>query len=409
MSVNLRERDYMIKQLIVDNFKSLNNFKIIFSTMNVLVGKNGAGKTTVLQALDLVKNIATKDLTEYIKDRGWSASDIKSQLNDKNKNIMKFDVTFGLVNGDNLIWAFELNPVKKSGKVLFVREKITRQSDNRQLLEFSSKGGKLYNFEQLEVQDVPAINLGSSLLKTIDTKKHKDQYPELVEMKLYFQNSDSYELLSTDKMRKTGKGSSETIGLGGEKIASYINGLSLHDIEKLSQNIKNNLSHISSIRTYKKNSSDTIFMDISEIINGKEIHINSKHISDGTLRIIALAAITMISKDSGFVLLDEIEDGIGTGISASIVSSIEKSAKENGRQIFITTHSSIMLDYFDQNSIIYIWKNTDGQVLNKRLTDSKIIAKLLNDMYPGELLYNLEDEKIVEYLMARDGLDESFD
>ena len=45
----------MLKSLYVDNYKSLVNFKIEFTDKNVLLGKNGSGKSTIFQVLHLLQ------------------------------------------------------------------------------------------------------------------------------------------------------------------------------------------------------------------------------------------------------------------------------------------------------------------------------------------------------------------
>ena len=46
----------MIKYLFANNYKSLVNYKIEFNSLNVLIGKNGSGKTTVINLLTLLRD-----------------------------------------------------------------------------------------------------------------------------------------------------------------------------------------------------------------------------------------------------------------------------------------------------------------------------------------------------------------
>ena len=53
----------MLKRLEVKHFKSLDDFSIDFEPLTVLIGQNGSGKTTVLQALDLLGAFLRGDAT----------------------------------------------------------------------------------------------------------------------------------------------------------------------------------------------------------------------------------------------------------------------------------------------------------------------------------------------------------
>ena len=52
----------MIKAIYIDNFKALNDFSIKLHPLTVLIGSNGSGKSTVLQAIDLVCSLVKMDL-----------------------------------------------------------------------------------------------------------------------------------------------------------------------------------------------------------------------------------------------------------------------------------------------------------------------------------------------------------
>jgi AAA15 family ATPase/GTPase len=77
----------MIKSIYIDNFKILNDFRLDFELVTVLIGENSVGKSTVLQALELlsyftqVKKYGTLD--NYLSSNGWAVKDIKSTLSRK--------------------------------------------------------------------------------------------------------------------------------------------------------------------------------------------------------------------------------------------------------------------------------------------------------------------------------------
>ncbi|HZK83854.1 MAG TPA: AAA family ATPase, partial [Desulfosporosinus sp.] len=74
----------MIQSLYIDNFKALNDFTIKMQQITVLIGTNGSGKTSILQALDLIINFAQMDIDAYLEKRNWKPYDLKSKTNTKN-------------------------------------------------------------------------------------------------------------------------------------------------------------------------------------------------------------------------------------------------------------------------------------------------------------------------------------
>ncbi len=57
----------MIKSIYIDNFKALNDFSINRKPLTILIGGNASGKSSILQAIDLVIGFVQMDIEEYIK------------------------------------------------------------------------------------------------------------------------------------------------------------------------------------------------------------------------------------------------------------------------------------------------------------------------------------------------------
>jgi predicted ATP-dependent endonuclease of OLD family len=111
----------VIWSLYIDNFKALNDFTIELKPLTVLIGTNGSGKTTILQALDLMANFTKMDMDTYLEKRNWRPSELKSKTNKKLH--MTFRVIFKM-GANDIEWTFVLNPVKTKEKINVVSEEI---------------------------------------------------------------------------------------------------------------------------------------------------------------------------------------------------------------------------------------------------------------------------------------------
>ncbi len=67
------------------------------SAFTCLIGLNGAGKTTVLQAIDFLAQLMNGHLTEWLKQRDWKATDLLCKL--VKKRTVGFTVDLRLDNG----------------------------------------------------------------------------------------------------------------------------------------------------------------------------------------------------------------------------------------------------------------------------------------------------------------------
>jgi AAA15 family ATPase/GTPase len=80
----------MLKKFTIDNFKSLIEFsfppaqnKESLPQFSCLVGTNGAGKSTILQAFDFIHHLASGTLDTWVKARGWKLSELTSRFSEK--------------------------------------------------------------------------------------------------------------------------------------------------------------------------------------------------------------------------------------------------------------------------------------------------------------------------------------
>jgi len=393
----------VIQSLYIDNFKALNDFTIKMKQITVLIGTNGSGKTSILQALDLIINFAQMDIDAYLEKRNWKPYDLKSKTNAKNHVTFTILFDIGANNCEKLIeWTFVLNPVKAKDKIFVISEEIINKNNRKKLLSVDSQGISRFNFVEDKIESFPPLNMTSSFLKNIDIQKDKAKFPELVAIIEFLTASDSFELLSTEKMRRSSRGDTDTIGMGGEKLAAFIHGLKPEQRRKVSERLQNYVPFISNVDTEVKGRPGWLEIKVSESfpLEKLPVSISSTHVSDGTLRMLAISALQEAGKTSGMDLLDEIENGINPHLAEKMVNDLIERTKSKRRQIILTTHSTVILDYFPADSIIFLWRDKQGVVHNQVLFSIPDIHDRLEYMYPGEVWLNMDENEIIAKLLG---------
>src|SRR5438874_424067 len=72
----------MITGLAVTNFKNLARIPagegqlVPFGPLNVLIGPNGCGKSSLLQAIDFLRAFFRSSVEVYLQERGWDYRDL---------------------------------------------------------------------------------------------------------------------------------------------------------------------------------------------------------------------------------------------------------------------------------------------------------------------------------------------
>lgn len=392
----------MIKRLYVDNFKALNSFQIDLEQFTVIVGNNMSGKSTILQVLDFISNLTKEDFAVILERRGWKVSDIKSQL-EKSQTI-SFSCEMELPIGSksvSLCWEIQIlayahkNTLKLDHEVVSVYNGDAREP----LLYYSSKS--YHNYIQKGIGgkkvELPKLQTDSSLLKMMDFS----EYPILQALKDFWKNSDSFELLSPEKMRLSSRGDVNTIGSAGEKLPSFIKSLNQEQKKQFSDKIKMVLGdRFVHVDTKTKGKPGWTQLIAEEKYDTRSLTIESRNMSDGTLRLLAFLAICEIDK-KGVMLLDEIENGINIDYAEQIIHILNDNCKDRNSQMIVTTHSPIFLDYVEKNNIRYMYRDSEtGFCKCSILTDNMELNEKMNYLYPGELLMNMSNSEIIDKLLV---------
>ena len=236
---------------------------------------------------------------------------------------------------------------------------------------------------------------------------------ELYAVKKFFTQSSSYELLAPDRMREKGsRGDVKDIGMGGEKLAAYINSMTATQKSQLNKMFSELIGYSAKTTTETKRPG-WVELFINEGFSAAKTKIKAAHISDGLLRLLGLIAasvpedkdkqlqlsdIVLDIPDSGFILLDEIEDGINPYLTGKVIAMLRMAACDFNKQIIITTHSPVMLNHFRQDEIIFMWRDGEGQIHAKPMFITEEMLDTLDCFNPGEVWLNYSKDEILHLM-----------
>jgi len=108
----------MMVRFWIDNFKSLVDFglppkddKENLPALSCLVGLNGAGKSTILQAFDFIARLTAGRIDDWIKERRWKKSDLTSKIG--KRTTIRYELAIQSAYG-KLHWSgtFNLNTLR---------------------------------------------------------------------------------------------------------------------------------------------------------------------------------------------------------------------------------------------------------------------------------------------------------
>ena len=377
----------MINSIYIDNFKSLSDFHMKFGKFNCLIGLNGSGKSTVLQAMDFLARLVYGRIDDWLEKRHWDKSDLNCKLTRK-QNI-SFEISFDLEQDKGLVWKGEFN-----------RQRLYCSSES------ISIAGKLY----LKVADGKYAMNGKASTpisfeyqgSILSVLKERQPYKVLSSFKTSLLSLKSMDLLSPHLLRQKARASEKNLGLGGEKLSAFLHELSVEKKNILEKCLREYYPHFSGYQTKSLRSGWKKLL-VQETFGTQTIETEARHINDGMLRIFAIVAQTQA--DHSFLLFDEIEDGINPELIETLVEFLVNTPQ----QILVTTHSPMILNYLEDDiaiqDVTLIYKNAGGLTRSQPFYQIPSMAKKLTVMGPGEVFVDTELVKLVDELIKENERD----
>ncbi|MEZ6993950.1 MULTISPECIES: AAA family ATPase [unclassified Aeromonas] len=401
----------MLTHFEIDNFKSLVGFSLPLSRFNCLIGLNGAGKTTVLQALDFASHVMSGEVREWLDARGWSAADLTSRLGNKSNIELALELD---IDGLLLRWEATFNRVRLActREEVKVRSSVLEGARQYEIIVrvdgaiYELKSGKYWHRSESadpsQWNEIPFIYEGSLLSQLKDNQLS----PLLRELRERIKAIRSLDLLSPEQLRRKTRLSDLTddIGSGGQQLGAFIHQLKAVQRDQLLQRLQRYYPQVTKIHTSVlrggaiklelHESYQATAQDGQESLLAQDMVTEARHINDGMLRLLAILAQQFSPYQ--FVLFDEVENGVNPEITEALVDALVNSSK----QLLVTTHSPLVLNYLEDNiarqSVLLIYKRPDGISRAIRLFDVPMAAERLECLSPGESMLDLSLTRVAE-------------
>lgn len=372
----------MIEQITVKNFKSLADVTINFSKFNCFVGMNGAGKTTVLQALDFISQQMRGNISAWLDELGWSAKDLayKGPSAPKLPSTI-LDVRYRLKNGDLLRWTgffsrTHLQMITEIAEVMGEKRKVIFRTTSN-----------IYTIDNANREI--SFNYEGSVLSQLRDKV----LPEpLLELREALSNMRSMYLLAPHLLRNYSRqtDNGQGIAAGGDRLPAFLDGIKGEAKQKFKALLQNFYPYLDDFKIVnnKKDGVKRLFISERRLEHAADsdpviVETSAGHMNDGLLRILAILA-QLETDSSNVLLLDEVENGINPEITEKLVDLLVQSPA----QIIITTHSPMILNYIvddlAKGSVQFVFKDARGQTDVQPFFSLPRTAEKLAYMGPGE-------------------------
>ena len=92
-------------------------------------------------------------------------------------------------------------------------------------------------------------------------------------------------------------------------------------------------------------------IELTETFGGTETEFDATLLSDGTLRVLAIAAAVLSASEGSLVVIEEIDNGVHPSRAEQILSQISRIAEERSLRVLISSHNPALLDALPDDAV----------------------------------------------------------
>lgn len=394
----------MIKELIIRDFFSFKGEHTIElnTGVNILVGVNGSGKTSFLNAITMLyEGIAGGGLSSLFRQWG-SYNAIVNACGELKPDC--FSVTY-VFDADVLRKVVSASPFKKD-----VYYKITvfpiGDGTNYTLCETlysEDNKGKKKTFSYLEFRN----GIGQISVRTksgIEVEKYDGGMLSAQELVLR-QITDPQRYLPSFVVREAISAIAGYSKFNFDKVRQPADANDVKRLISTGENLSHLLSNLNNNYTFQYEKIRECLSDINPHFTGigynvfgsrlylslreKNLShaIDALHMSDGTLKYLLLLSIFYNPQRGTLVYIDEPESCLHPDMIRSVAKMMKTAAKTS--QIIVATHSALLLNAFELDDILVFEKNNKNETQIIRYSEDEFEDRG-GELLPGQLWLNGE-------------------
>jgi predicted ATPase len=354
----------MIQSITIKNFKSFREATLPLAPLTLLIGANASGKSNAIEGIQLLSWLASGrrlgDLLVAIREQEVS---LRGTLNAF--TLEGNEVTLGCaVRG--LLFSITLQVDETSLRI--VAERLERPGEDIPLYEVANpasaygnelqvaynnfkRGGRKPRITCTDQQAVftqiatparfAAAHKRSQALIPRAVNALRQHLESILFLDPHPRRMRGYSFIYEKKLQGDGASLSAVLYHlhqegRAEEILTFIRSLPEQDIREIS---------------FQKTQRDEVMVELHETFGDHVVAREAALLSDGTLRVLAVAAALLSVPEGSMVVIEEIDNGVHPSRAELLLRNVQRVAQERRLRVLLTTHNPALLDAIPTEAI----------------------------------------------------------
>lgn len=411
----------MLTEILIKDFKSYKQQTLYLSPLTLMIGANASGKSNALEAFRFLSWLAQGQKLSVLKHRvddseeilrgqvkdlghlGANAFRLGCTINDSHWNHFEVEVT---LREDELHISQETVTSSKQTSPLYRIEQVSSGlgTDVRVAYNNFARGGRK---PQVSCTDQIAImnQLASSAMFDSGHKKAQKEIPNATSL---FQKILSNTLF-LDPVPSLMRGDSypdkrlrgDCANLSGvlftlwkdkstmPVIVDFIKSLPEQDVKNL---------------MFYEDRRGKVSLELMETFGNQDRKCPVELLSDGTLRVLAIAAALLSIPQGSTLVIEEVDNGVHPSRARQLLTTMREQAQKRDIRLLMSTHNPALMDALPDSAlgdVVFCYRHNDsGDSQLLRLSDLSDFPGLVSQGPLGELVTNGIVDRFVKSLVT---------
>lgn len=312
----------ILSEFTLENFKSYRTGRLPLGPLTVMIGANASGKSNALEGLRFLSWLAQRQKLTSIQHTVNAADRIvRGRVDDLcYRGETSFSVGCALQASE---WnSLSMTLTLRDGDLHISHESIT-----------NTESQKLYELDQ------PSQGVGTDVSVAYNPFDRGQNQPHIVcsDQRAIFMQLDSPATFTTEK-RLQGDGTNLSSVLYRLWHEAEANQQAILDfIQSLPEQAITGIDFLTGSR-------GEVMVQLQESFGATERYCEAALLSDGTLRVLAIAAAMLSATEGSLVVIEEIDNGVHPSRAEHLLTRIRAIAERRNLRVLLFTHNPALMD-----------------------------------------------------------------
>jgi len=364
----------MIKEISIENYKSIQELKIESGRVTVFIGENGCGKTNILEAISLSSAAASDKLdNEFLASRGIRVTDSKFMRSAFNSDSLNKPIKISL--------DFELQ-----GKITY-----NLQHDGQPYSSWEASVDYDEKFESYLSKELDTIanlfkndvvNFSHKSIANIIKNRESFFLNANNEYNKFLKNLRSFLIFSPENSSLrifNQEGQIQPLGIKGEGLFKLLTVLNLPDNHSRLKEIKEKMQLIDWFEDleipHNLYEGERVIKIKDRYLRSDLDYFNQNSSNEGFLFLLFYFSLLISDDTPKFFAVDNIDVSLNPRLGRRLIKELVELAKKYDKQVILTTHNPAILDGLnledDEQRLFVIYRNKLGHTKARRIFPPK--------------------------------------